>query len=216
MIVGMWMTRDVVTIAPGDSITHAADLMSHRHVRRLPVVERRADGAHLIGIVTSHDLFQAYPVHVNPFSPLAADVQLGDEVVADVMKAGPITTTPEAPIEVAARAMRDHKVGGIPVVEKTLLAGMLTESDIFRAFVDMLESPSGSARVTLSMASGEDVFALIHKLATPLQVRVLSLMSAQHHDTPVCVVRLIGGDLDRFLDDLWKSGHHVVNVLRIP
>lgn len=216
MIVGMWMTRDPVSIAPGDTIAHAADVMSRHHVRRLPVVDRRDGVAHLLGIVTSHDLFRAYPVHVNPFSPLAENTHIGDAVIADVMKGNPVTTTADAPIEQAAAAMRDHKVGGIPVVDKGLLVGIITESDIFRAFVALLESPSGSVRVTLSMAADEDVFGLIHKLAAPRHSQVVSLISSQHHGAPICVVRLAGGDLDGFLDDLWKSGHQVVNVLRIP
>lgn len=216
MIVGMWMTRDVATVAPGETIAHAAELMSRRRVRRLPVVDRQGGGPRLLGIVTSHDLFRAYPEHINPFSPLAENAQLEDAVVGDVMHRDPVTTTPGAPIEQAARAMCDHKIGGVPVVDKGQLVGIITESDIFRAFVGVLESPSGSVRITLSMAANEDVFALIHKLAAPLQVRVVSLMSTHHHETPVCVVRLSGSDLDRFLDDLWKSGHNVINVLRIP
>jgi hypothetical protein len=101
------------------------------------------------------------------------------------------------------------------VVDKDLLVGIITESDIFRAFVSMLESPRGSVRITFNMAKGEDIFGLIHRLASPRQVRVISLVSSRHHDTPVCVVRLAGGELDAFLDDIWKSGHHVLNVLRI-
>jgi acetoin utilization protein AcuB len=112
--------------------------------------------------------------------------------------------------------MCDHKIGGIPVVEKGVLVGIITESDIFRAFVSMMESPSGSVRITFSVAQAEDIFSVIYRLATPRKVRVISMNSAQHHDTPVCVVRLTGGDLDAFVDDVWKSGHHVKNVLRIP
>jgi acetoin utilization protein AcuB len=216
MIVGMWMTRDVVSVLPGATIAAAADLMRGRHVRRLPVVERRSNGEHLVGIVTSRDQFRAYPVHVNPFSPLAASAELENVVVADVMKRDPLTTAPDAPIEHPARAMCDHKIGGVPVVDKGLLAGIITKSDIFRAFVAMLDSLGGSVRVTLSMARSEDVFGLVHRLSMPRQVRVVSLISTEHHGTPVCVVRLAGGDLDRFLDDLWKSGHHVINVLRNP
>lgn len=215
MIVSMWMTKDVVSIEPQESITAAAALMAARHIRRLPVTERRPDGLHLLGIVTSRDLFRASPADHNPLGVLAPEAFQRDLAVADVMKRHPIITAPDAPIEEPARAMCDHKFGGIPVVDKGILVGIITESDIFRAFVSMLESPSGSVRITFSMAQGEDIFGLIHRLATPHKVRVTAFNTALHHSLPVCVVRLAGGQLDAFLDDVWRSGHHVINVLRI-
>jgi acetoin utilization protein AcuB len=216
MIVGMWMSREVSSIGPAESITDAASLMIAKHIRRLPVVERRADGPHLVGIVTTRDLFRASPVHINPLGVMALENLRSDISVSDVMKHQPITTTPEAPVEEAAQAMSDHKIGGIPVVEKGVLVGIVTESDIFRAFVAMLVSPSGSARITFSVAAGEDIFSVIYRLSVPRKVRVISLNTSLHHETPVCVVRVAGGDLDAFLDDVWRSGHHVMNVLRIP
>ncbi|MBL8850974.1 MAG: CBS domain-containing protein [Planctomycetaceae bacterium] len=215
MNVGMCMTRGVASIEPGESIGAAASLMIARHIRRLPVVERRADGPHVVGIVTSRDLFRASPVHVNPLGVMALENLQSDISVSDVMKHHPITTTPDAPIEEAAQTMSDHKIGGIPVVEKGLLVGIITESDIFRAFVEMLKSPSGSARITFSVAQGEDIFDVMHRLSVPRKVRVISLNTSLHHETPVCVVRVAEGDLDAFLDDVWRSGHQVKNVLRI-
>lgn len=216
MIVDMWMTRNVVGIGPGESITAAASLMAANGLRRLPVVERSADALHLIGIVASSDLYRAYPAHVNPFGLATPDTFHSDIKVSQVMQQHPLTTSPDAPIEEVAQTMRVQKIGGIPVVEKGILVGIITESDIFRAFVSMLESPSGSVRITFSTAKGEDVFGLITKLAGPRHVRVLSLMSSRHKDAPVCVVRLAGEGLDDFLDDVWKSGHHVLSILRTP
>jgi acetoin utilization protein AcuB len=132
------------------------------------------------------------------------------------MNRHPVTTRPDAPIEEPARAMCDHKIGGLPVVEKDVLVGIITKSDIFRAFVSMLESPRGSVRITFNTAQNEDIFGLLNKLAPPRKVKVISLFSSRHHNTPVCVVRLAGGELDAFLNDIWKSGHQVLNVLRIP
>jgi acetoin utilization protein AcuB len=216
MIVRMWMTRDVISIDAGESVTVAAALIGTHHIRRLPVTERRAGASHLIGIVTARDLFRAAPADVNPFGVMAPDRLRSEVLVSDVMKLHPFTTTPDAPLEVPARAMRDHKFGGVPVLDKGMLVGMITQSDIFRAFVAMLESPSGSVRITFSMAAGEDIFGLVATLAAPRKVQVISVNSVTHHDLPICVVRATGGQLDAFLDDVWKSGHHVINVLRTP
>jgi acetoin utilization protein AcuB len=216
MIVSMWMTHNVVSVDAGESVTTAAALMASHHIRRLPVTERRAGGTQVVGIVSSRDLFRAAPADVNPFGVMAPERLRSEVIVADMMKLHPFTTTPDAPLEEPARAMRDHKFGGVPVLDKGALVGIITESDVFRAFVSMLESPPGSVRITFSMAQGEDIFGLIARLAVPRQVQIISLNSVLHHDQPVCVVRATGGKLDTFLDDVWKSGHHVINVLRTP
>jgi len=216
MIVSMWMTRDVVSIDAGESVTKAAALMSSHHIRRLPVTERRSGSTHVVGIVSARDLFRAAPFDVNPFAVMAPERLRSEVLVSDLMKLHPYTTTPDAPLEEPARAMRDHKFGGVPVLDKGNLTGIITQSDIFRAFVAMLESPAGSVRITFSMAQNEDIFGLVARLAVPRQVQVISLNSVLHHDMPVCVVRATGGKLDAFLDDVWKSGHHVINVLRTP
>jgi acetoin utilization protein AcuB len=215
MIVDMWMKRNVVVIDPGESITTAATLMASKCVHRLPVIERCADGLHVIGIVTSNDVYRAYPGHVNPFGSSTFDTFHSDVKVSQVMKRHPFTTTPEAPIEEPAQTMCDHKIGGVPVIQKDVLVGIITESDIFRAFASILDSPGGSVRITFNVAKDEDIFGLLNRLAIPRNVKVLSLISSRHHDAPVCVVRLAGGELDAFLDDIWKSGHQVLNVLRM-
>lgn len=215
MIVEMWMKRNVVVIEPAESISAAAALMSARNVRRLPVVQRSDSGLHVIGIVTASDIHRAYPRHINPFGLSSFDSFQSDVLVSQIMKRSPFTTTPEAPIEEPARTMCDHKVSGVPVIQKGLLVGIITESDVFRAFVSMLESPPGSVRITFNVTKGEDIFGLMTRLAIPRKVRVLSLIASRHHDIDVCVVRLAGGEIEHFLADLWKSGHQVLNVLRV-
>lgn len=214
MIVGMWMTREPAWIEPEKPISGAAALMAAKGVRRLPVAIRRTDGPRLTGIITASDLFRAYPRHMNPFGVATPDLYPPDVLVSELMKRDPLTTNPPAPLEEPARAMCDHKVSGIPVVEKGVLVGIITESDIFRAFTTMLRSPPGSARITFPVVPDEDIFSMLSRTAAPRKVKVLSLITTVCHDSPVCVVRVCGEELDEFLDDLWKSGHQVLNVLR--
>jgi acetoin utilization protein AcuB len=215
MIVSMWMTRDVVTVEPGTSITDAAALMAAKRIRRLPVVERHADGPRLVGIVSATDLFRAFPPHLNPFSITAPDTPQSRVTVAEIMNRHLVTTTPDAPIEQAAQLMRDNKIGALPVVQKGALVGLITESDIFRAFVGLFESPPGGVRITFDVSKSEDLFGLVAQLAGRRGVRVVGLISSQQNDRSVCVVRVTGGAIDDFLDDIWNSGHHVLNVLRL-
>ncbi|HSQ03217.1 MAG TPA: CBS domain-containing protein [Burkholderiales bacterium] len=216
MIVSMWMTREVATIEPAVPINEALALMVKRHVRRLPVVEAHDGGARLVGMVTATDIRRAYPSDVNPFSIVAPDAEGIATTTAEIMSRRLWTTAPDAPIEKAAAEMRERRIGALPVVRNGALVGLITESDIFRAFVAILHSPDAGARVTFDASRHEDVFGLIAEYARRHRVRVLSLVSAEQHDHPVCVVRLAGAGIDKMLDDLWASGHAVLNVLRLP
>jgi acetoin utilization protein AcuB len=216
MNVSMWMTRDLLTVQPDTPAAEAAKLMAERHVRRLLVVEQWADGPHLLGIVSAKDVIHAFPPHVNPFAIEGPDVRLTPTTVGAIMTASPRTVTPDTPIEDAAGLMCAHKIGALPVLRDHSLAGIITESDIFRAFVSLFGADEPGARITFDVTQGEDVFEMLGKMSKHLRLRILSLIWTQHDQLPVCVVRVIGANIDKMLDDLWSSGHPVVNVIRFP
>jgi acetoin utilization protein AcuB len=216
MNVSMWMTRDALTVGPETLAAEAAKLMAQNRVRRLMVVEKRAEGPHLLGIVSAKDVIHAFPPHVNPFAIEGPDVRLTPTTVGEIMTASPRTVSPDTPIEQAAALMREHKIGALPVLRDKTLAGIITESDIFRAFVSLFGSDETGARITFDATQGEDIFENISRLSKLHRMRVLSLVWTQHDQMPVCVVRVAGGNVDKMLDDLWSSGHPVVNVIRFP
>ena len=126
MFVGMWMTRELITVDPAATLAHIAATMARRKIRRLPVVNATPDGAQLLGIVTHSDVLHAFPADINPFAVIAADSIATLEssgrqarvYAADLMARDPLVTAPDAPIESAARLMRDHKIGALPVVSE--------------------------------------------------------------------------------------------------
>jgi len=209
MIVSMWMTKNPVTIPLQTRIADAAALMARRRIRRLPVM----DGAALVGIVSATDILRANPPDVNPIAAVSTP-PTGQSAVSQIMRRDPITTGPDEPIEEVARVMGAQKIGALPVLREDRLVGMITESDIFRAFVSVFNTDSSGARITFDVSKGEDTFALISKVALARKVRIVSLISSTQNDLPVCVVRITGAGVEEMLDDLWKSGHRVINVLR--
>jgi len=211
----MWMTRDLVTIEPATSITEAAFLMAVKHIRRLPVVEQHANSTHPVGIITATDILHAYPPEVNPFAILARDADRIHVKVGDIMIRSLQTVTPETPIEDAARIMQNKKISTLLVVQNEKLVGLITESDIFRAFLGILESTRGDVRITFEIRNNEDIFGMIAPIAVRLGVRVVSLMSLHQDDRKLCVVRISGAKTQEMLNDLWKSGHTVLNVLHM-
>jgi acetoin utilization protein AcuB len=212
MDVNMWMTRDPVTVESHTTIIEAAALMSRKNIRRLPVVEGQAPGR-LLGMVSATDIFRAFPPNVNPFSAIPPTTQVS-AMVKDIMSAPAITTEPEAPIEEVARIMREQKISALPVLRDGKLMGLITESDIFRVFVDCFQLRPGAVRITFDTSKGEDIFELIAREARLRGLSVVSLMTRQHDDHRVCIVQVAGSEIDAFVNDLWKSGHHVLNVLR--
>jgi acetoin utilization protein AcuB len=215
----MWMTREVITVAPSATLAHVATLMMRRKIRRLPVVAASPDGPKLLGIVTHSDVLHAFPSDINPLAVNATDAMTASgraKVTAgDLMAREPLSTAPDTPIEEAARLMRAHKVGALPVVSNHVLAGIITESDIFRALVEVFDAPDRAVRLTFSLKPGEDVLPLVAEIAQRHDMRVTSFMALPRHEPPVCVVQLSGEKVAEALEDVWKSRHRVLNVMHL-
>jgi acetoin utilization protein AcuB len=223
MFVSMWMTRDVQTVTTSATLAQIAGMMARKRFRRLPVVMPSADGPRLLGIITHSNVLHAFPADINPFAVNAADSMAAIErgagktkvTAADLMARDPQITSPEAPIENAARLMFDHKLGGLPVVANHVLVGIITESDIFRAMLAVFEAPDRAIRITFALTPGEDVLPLVADIAQRRGMRVTSFMSLPQHEPPVCVVQLAGDKVEETLEEVWKSRHRVLNVVHL-
>jgi acetoin utilization protein AcuB len=223
MFVSMWMARELQTATPTSTLAEIATRMARLKIRRMPVVSPSGDGLKLLGIVTHSDVLHAFPANINPFAvnaaagvaAIEAAAGVGRVTAGDLMTRDPHVTTPDAPIETAARLMRDHKIGALPVISQHLLVGLITESDIFRALVEVFEAPDRAVRITFSLSPGEDVLPLVAEIAHRRGMRVTSFMALPRHEPPVCVVQLAGDQVEEALEDVWKSRHRVMNVVNL-
>lgn len=213
MLVSMWMTRDVFVIPPTMTIAEAAGEMAQRRVRRLPVVAPAVGGMHLLGIVSLLDLARAFPSGINPLSLQAVD-QGPQEPVSSIMTREPTTIAPDAPLEAAARILVDRKIGTLPVVQAGRLVGIITESDIFRALVEAIGGTGRGVRVTFDLSAGEDIMGVVGDAASRHDMRVTTILTVEHDGSHIGVVRMQGPGSDAFVDELWRSGRHVISVLR--
>ena len=130
-----WMTPNPVTVSPGTSLRKAHWLMIDNKVRRLPVV----DGEHLVGIVTMEDLRRAEPSTGIGLDLVKITDMLSRMTVRQLMTKDPKTISPEASLVEAARTMLEHDISTLPVMKAGQLVGIITECDIFRAFVELEE-----------------------------------------------------------------------------
>jgi acetoin utilization protein AcuB len=136
MLVGERMTRDPVVIRDDTSIQGALKIMRDNKVRRLPVLN---DKGALVGIVSERDLLFASPSPATSLSIYELHYLMSRIKVADVMTTEVITVTEDTSLEEAARIMVGNKIGGLPVERKGELVGIITETDLFKIFLELLE-----------------------------------------------------------------------------
>ena len=131
-----YMVSKVETLTPDDSMDAAVVLVRSRRIRHIPIVESGT----LVGIVTDRDLKRAMP------SPLTGADQATYELVAEtttvrqIMTRSPTTIAPDAPLREAVRILCDKKFGALPVVADGALVGIITETDLLRAFLRVLDN----------------------------------------------------------------------------
>jgi acetoin utilization protein AcuB len=125
LTVGDRMVRDPVTVTPDETLVTAQTKMHAGGFRQLPVIM----GQKLVGIITDRDIRQ----HGRQMRITKVNAAMTENVV---------TVTPATPMEEAARILLEHKIGGLPVVDRDRLVGIITITDMLRAFVDLTASPA--------------------------------------------------------------------------
>lgn len=145
MLVKERMTRQPIVVTPDLPVASALNLMRTERIRRLPVVNK---SGRLVGIVSARDLLLASPSPATSLSVWEITYLLGKITVGDVMTAKVITVTEDTPLEDAARLMADSKIGGLPVLRDGSLVGIITETDLFKLFLDLLGARERGVRVT--------------------------------------------------------------------
>lgn len=130
------MSTPAITITPETPFQDALKLMRERRFRRLPVVNGEGK---LVGIVSERDLLHAAPSPATSLSVWEMNYLLSKLRVEQLMTTQVIVACPDMPIEEAARLMVEHKIGGLPVVnEQRQVVGVITETDIFKVFVEIV------------------------------------------------------------------------------
>ena len=142
MIVRELMTGAVITAPPWMPILEARNLMIKERIRHLPV---RAPGGELLGMITDRDIRLNLPSQATSLSVWEIKHLLSKLTVDEVMTQAVITVGPDRPALEAARLMMEHQIGALPVEDGGCLVGIVTETDLLRAFIRM-DAPVGACR----------------------------------------------------------------------
>lgn len=133
MYVKNYMSTDLVTITPDTTVIKALDLMRQHDIHRLPVVVK----GQLVGLLTESVIAKNSPSTATSLSVHELNYLLNKTTAADIMIRRVITTSPDALLEQAASEMRNMDVGVLVVMDHAQLVGIITDKDIFEAFIDI-------------------------------------------------------------------------------
>jgi acetoin utilization protein AcuB len=203
------MTREVVVLPPQAAAGEALALCRERRIRHLPVLEDER----LVGIVSDRDLRSATPALGDP----ARAEALGRIPVSQVMASDVTTARPEDPIEEAANAMREKKIGCLPVVEGDALVGIISSSDVMEALVYLMGAHEPGNRLEVVMPDRPGTLAGVAGIFGELGINIVSAVLGPRRDLPdssepgrVAVFRVDTMDLREAVDILERAGYAVL------
>jgi acetoin utilization protein AcuB len=139
------MTANPYTIAYNAPISEVIELMRQKNLKRVPVV----NGEKVVGILTHGDIQKVSPTKATTLSIYELNYLLSKTKVSDAMTKNVITISPDALLEEAAVLMRENRISTLAVVKENKLVGIITESDIFDAFIDLLGSRETGTRIAI-------------------------------------------------------------------
>ena len=191
MFVGSRMKKPVITISPKTSLDEALSIMTKEHIRRLPVINKDGD---LIGIVTELELMKASPSGATTLSVWEIKSLLSAYPVEKIMTTDVVTVTEDTPIEEAAKIMADNEISGIPVLRGKEVVGIITETDIFKAFLEVFSARDAGIRLTIELENKPGTLSKVASAISGLGGNILSLGSfhTEDHDTDQLVLKVYG------------------------
>lgn len=172
MLVGKRMSHPVITVHPNMPVQDALNMMKKEKVRRFPVVDKHG---HMIGLVCETDLLNASPSEATSLSIWEINYLLSRLTVEKVMTREVITVTEDTPLEEAARIMADRRVGGLPVMRDGEVVGMITETDLFKIFLELLGAREPGARLSVLVANSPGELARLSKAIFDAGGNIMSL-----------------------------------------
>jgi acetoin utilization protein AcuB len=172
MTVGQRMTKNPITVKPDTPVSEAQYTMRKEKIHRFPVVDKDQK---LKGIVTEKDLLYATPSPATTLDVYEMSYLLSKLKVDEVMTTDLVTVTEDTPIEEAARVLVDNNIGGLPVLRDGKLVGIITESDLFKVFLEMFASRQKGVRMTMIVPEERGELAKLSGAVSALGGNIVAL-----------------------------------------
>ena len=178
MLVKDRMSKKVITIDEDTTIMKALSIMKDNGIRRLPVTKDQK----ITGIVTDRDLKESTPSKATSLDVHEIYRLLSEIRVKDIMSKDLLTIRPDESIEKAAMLMLKRKVSGLPVMEEGKLVGIITETDIFKALVDISGLNRGGVKIAIELPNIPGTTQQVINMIRDHGGRILSVMTSYDAD----------------------------------
>lgn len=207
------MTKNPMTVSPDTKIDEAANLMKTRGFRRLPVVEN----GKLVGFISDRDIMRVAPSPATTLSKWEINSLLAKISVAEIMQKNVISVRSDATIEEAALLMYKNRIGGMPVVSSVgAVVGVITETDIFKALVDIMGLAEGRTRLTLEVTDRIGVVKDIATIFADAGLSIDSLVTCKEANGKYeIIIRSDIADVDDIKAKLATKGYEVTHTVKI-
>lgn len=213
MFVEKVMTPNPVTVSSVTTVAEASELMRTNKFRRLPVV----DGGKLVGFVTDRDLRSVSPSPATTLSIFELNYLLAKMQIKDIMQKKVISISKDAVIEEAALLMYNHRIGGLVVTDANQhVVGIITETDIFKTFVDMMGLPEGLTRLTIDVTDKVGIIHEVTQVFYQMNINIGSMVTCSLADgTKELIIRADVKDTKELCQRLEEKGYKVAHVVQI-
>ena len=204
------MTPDPYTIQVSASINTLIGLMRDKKLRKVPVL----DGEKLVGIVTDRDIERVSPSKATSLSVYEINYLLSKITVADAMVAEIVTCSPNDYIEDAALVMREHRINSLLVTENDKLIGIVTDSDLFDALIDMMGGRTKGNKFVMRVPNQPGVMTKIGAITAAEGTNITHFtMTQSGEDAMLYVITDPGDDVEKTREALESEGFKIENLV---
>jgi acetoin utilization protein AcuB len=210
MFVRNYMSSNPITIGLDVSFPEAMGMLRRQKIRRLPVVDK----GKLVGIIVEKDLLSNQPSPATTLSIHEMYALLERLRVRQIMSRPVITVEGDCPVEEAARIMVERKIGCLPVMDGERLAGIITETDIFKALVEVLGGQENGFRLTLRLPDQVGELAKVTARIADAGGNIIAVTSSRlmENKQREVTIKEVGADADALMEHVRSSETVIVDV----
>lgn len=209
MFVKNHMTYDPYCVQLDTTISEALDIMKKNNFHRLPVIQNNK----LVGLITEGIIRANTPSQATSLSIYELNYLLSKMTVKEIMIKDVNTISPDALLEEAAMKMRQHDIACLPVIKNDFVLGIITQNDIFDAFIELSGYNADGQRYLLKVL--EDHPGILKEITSIFQDQKANITSVSvYHEKEVLhvIIQANGGDQETIINQLANYPFEVTTI----
>lgn len=201
------MTANPYTVSPDATVAETLELMREKEIRRVPVVKN----GKLVGIITERKLLEVSPSPATSLSIFEINYLLSKTKIDSIMSKDVVTVSPDSLLEEAAVKMREFDIGGLPVLEDGKLVGIITETDVFDSFIEIMGFKDQGSRIAVEVEDDKPgVLEKIAKVIAGFDINISHLAFFRNE----IIIRVNALKVDNLVKSLEENGFKVLSVVK--